>query len=126
MMSYFDFFFERQPSCRSHWVFKDDTVREDFRDWYGGLRICGSVNHKLHVSPNRCRDTNCLPSMKAAQEGEDEDAKKLRKQREAETAVIEDLFDRSMSSMACCANDDDKDEAEIAAEDYEYDRCGFG
>ncbi len=34
MMSFFDFFFEPQPSCRTHWVFKDETLREDFRDWY--------------------------------------------------------------------------------------------
>ena len=62
MTSFFDFFFESQPSCPTHWVFKDEDLREDFRD-------C-------------CRELKCLPSMRAAQEGEDEDDKAKRKAKE--------------------------------------------
>lgn len=68
MTSYFDFFFESQPQCPTYWAFKDEELREDFRDY--------------------CRDMNCLPSMRAAQEGEDEEDKKVRKAKEAaETAA---------------------------------------
>ncbi len=75
---------------------------------------------------NRCRDTHCLPSMKAAQEGEDEDVKKARRNREAEVfsdAALTDIFDRSVSLMVSYA--DDKDDAQLAAEDAEYDRCVY-
>jgi hypothetical protein len=119
MTSYFDFFFESQPSCPTHWAFKDEEVREDFRD-------C-------------CRDLKCLPSMRAAQEGEDEDDKAVRKAKEREDeakaaaersaakaasrrqAEEDDLFDRS---EACGDGDfaDGKDEATLAAEDAELAR----
>ena len=54
-------------SCPTHWIFKDEELREDFRD-------C-------------CREFKCLPSMKAATEGEDEEDKAVRKAAEA-AAVI--------------------------------------
>ena len=30
MAAYFDFYFEASPTCPSHWVFKDEDLREDF------------------------------------------------------------------------------------------------
>ena len=109
MASFFDFFFERQPSCPTHWVFKGEEEREDFRD-------C-------------CRELGCLPSMKEAQEGEDEVHKTARKIREAEDArrdaytsdgdEDDDLFDRSGGVVSEFA--DGKDEATLAAEDEAFD-----
>ena len=97
MASYFDFFFQSQPICDTHWGFTDDAAREDFIDW--------------------CREEGCLPTMEETQEGEDAAAKKLRKV----NAALEIIFDRSAISTAA-TDTDDGDAAAMAAEDEEYDR----